>query len=219
MQQSKHNLQMCLAAYIFCNIAGGGMDTSNEKRNRKIRYTKMVLRDSLMELMQTKSILRITVKDLCDTADICRTTFYAHYKDQYDLLKQIEEETIAYFEDMLNKFTAANSSQTKNRGNREMVEEVLRHIVNNAGLIRVLLGENGSADFHNKIYSRITLKMKKLDTHHGDKDKNTKENLFYSVFMINGAINLIQFWLKDSMDVSVPELAKMLVNLTRELWQ
>lgn len=210
---------MCLVLDSFCNIAGGGMDTSNEKRNRKIRYTKMVLRDSLMELMKTKSILRITVKDLCDTADICRATFYAHYKDQYDLLKQVEEETLAYFEDMLNKFTIANNCQSKNRGNRQMVEEVLQHIVSNANLIRVLLGENGSADFHNKIYSRITLKMKKLDTHHDGKDPDTKENLFYSIFMINGAINLIQFWLKDNMEVSVPELANMLVKLTRELWQ
>jgi AcrR family transcriptional regulator len=210
---------MCLVLYDFCNIVGGGMDTSNEKRNRKIRYTKMVLRKSLMELMKIKSILRITVKDLCDKADICRATYYAHYKDQYDLLKQVEEETIAYFEDMLNKFTIANNCQNNNRGNRQMVEEVLHHIVDNADLIGVLLGENGSADFHNKIYSRITLKMQKLDKHLYDKVPDTKKNIFYSVFMINGAINLIQFWLKDNMDVTVPELAKMLVTLTRELWQ
>ena len=62
-----------------------------KKDNRKVRYTKMVTRDSLMELMKTRSILNIAVKDICDLADISRSTFYDHYKDQFDLLRQIED--------------------------------------------------------------------------------------------------------------------------------
>jgi hypothetical protein len=55
------------------------------------------LRNSLIELMKKKSILRITAKEIYDAADIGRTTFYAHYRDPYDLLDQIESETIAHF--------------------------------------------------------------------------------------------------------------------------
>ncbi|HCA30580.1 MAG TPA: TetR/AcrR family transcriptional regulator, partial [Ruminococcaceae bacterium] len=64
------------------------------KESRKTRYTRMVLQDSLLELMKNKPISKITIKELCETADINRTTFYAHYRDQYDLLRTIEGETL-----------------------------------------------------------------------------------------------------------------------------
>ena len=57
------------------------------KMDRKTRYTRMVLQDSLIELMKEKPISKITIKELCEKADINRTTFYAHYTDQYDLLR------------------------------------------------------------------------------------------------------------------------------------
>ena len=66
------------------------------KENRKTRYTKMVLQNSLFELMEKKPIEKITIKELCENADINRTTFYAHYSDQYDLLAKIENETISW---------------------------------------------------------------------------------------------------------------------------
>jgi AcrR family transcriptional regulator len=59
------------------------MENNQVKTNRKIRYTRMVLRESLMELMKTKAISDISIKEICAAADISRSTFYAHYKDQY----------------------------------------------------------------------------------------------------------------------------------------
>ena len=34
--------------------------------DRRVKYTKMVLRESLIKLLQKKPISRITVKELCD---------------------------------------------------------------------------------------------------------------------------------------------------------
>ena len=68
-----------------------------DKQDRRVRYTKMVLRDSLLELMQTAPINKITVKDICERADVNRGTFYLHYQDPYDLMHQIENELIDEF--------------------------------------------------------------------------------------------------------------------------
>jgi len=111
--------------------------------NRKIRYSKMVIRDSLIELMKTKSILNVSIKDICELADISRSTFYAHYKDQYDLLRHIEEETLAYFEDMLNRYKDKHSKKET----AQMVEEMLTYMANNGNSIQVLLSENGDLAF------------------------------------------------------------------------
>ncbi|WP_306663957.1 TetR/AcrR family transcriptional regulator [Robertmurraya korlensis] len=66
----------------------------NSKLDRRKRYTKMVLKESLMNLLKQKPISSITIKEVCELADINRSTFYAHYSDQYELLYSIEEEFI-----------------------------------------------------------------------------------------------------------------------------
>lgn len=62
------------------------------KGNRRILYTKKVIKESLIELLQHKKIHEVTVTDICKKANINRGTFYTHYKDAYDLLKSIEDE-------------------------------------------------------------------------------------------------------------------------------
>jgi AcrR family transcriptional regulator len=68
------------------------MEKSERKNDRRVRYTKTALKQSLLELMRDRPIEKITVKDICEKADINRGTFYAHYTDPYDLLTQIEDE-------------------------------------------------------------------------------------------------------------------------------
>jgi len=184
----------------------------DKKENRKSRYSKMVIRESLMELMKEKSILGVSVKDICDLADISRSTFYDHYKDQYDLLKQIEDETLAYFEDMLNNY---KDKQTK-KETSQMVEEMLTYIANNGNTIHVLLSENGDLGFQKKLLYHFI--MHNQITKYFSENQQSKETMpYYSVFLVHGSIGLIQHWLKDNMTMPIPQLAKMLMKWTEHL--
>jgi len=180
-----------------------------KKENRKSRYTKMVIRESLTELMKKKSILSVSVKDICDLADISRSTFYDHYKDQYDLLKQIEDETLAYFEDMLNNY---KDRQTK-KETGQMVEEMLTYIANNGNTIHVLLSENGDLGFQKKLLYHFIM-HNQITKYFSENQQSEEAKPYYSVFMVHGAIGLIQHWLKDNMKMPVPQLAKMLMKWT-----
>ena len=178
-----------------------------QNENRKIRYTKMVLRDSLMELMTTQSILSVSIKDICERADISRSTFYAHYKDQYDLLRQIEEETLGYFEDMLNKYKDKHSKKET----AQMLEEMLTYIANNGNSIQVLLSENGDLSFQKKLFQHFT-NHNLVTKYFSEKQQDDETKMYYSVFLINGYIGLVQHWLKTNMSIPVPQLAKMLLK-------
>ena len=46
------------------------------KTDRRVRRTKALLLQGLMQLMETKDIKDISVKELADLADINRGTFY-----------------------------------------------------------------------------------------------------------------------------------------------
>jgi AcrR family transcriptional regulator len=175
--------------------------------NRKTRYTRMVLRDSLIELMAQKPITKITIKEICENADVNRTTFYAHYQDQYDLLLQIEEETLVYFDDMLNKY----NNKLNKREVIEMLEKMLHYIASNHNSIQVLLSENGDIGFQKKVFKRFAqheLVLKYL----AEEKFEEKTTGYYYVYVINGSVGLIQHWLKNNMDMPVPELARILVR-------
>lgn len=65
------------------------------KMDRRIEKTKESIRAAFVELRAKKALERITVKELCGLARINKSTFYAHYKDIYDLSEQIESEIIS----------------------------------------------------------------------------------------------------------------------------
>ena len=53
------------------------------KTDARVKYTKMVLKKALLELMQHKPVNKITVKEICERAELNRATFYAHYSVSY----------------------------------------------------------------------------------------------------------------------------------------
>jgi len=181
-----------------------------KNENRKVRYSKMVIRDSLMELMKSKSILKISVKDICDIADISRSTFYDHYKDQYDLLRQIEDESLSYLENLLNNY---NNKRSK-RDLIDMIENVLAYIMNN-NYVHVLLSEHGNIDFQKKLFKHFTL-QKQISGFFSGTMQDDETKAYYFVFVVNGTIGLIQHWIKNNMHIPVPKLAKMIFKWTEQ---
>jgi predicted DNA-binding protein YlxM (UPF0122 family) len=172
----------------------------------------MVIRESLMELMKSKSILSVSVKDICELADISRSTFYDHYKDQYDLLKQIEDETLAYFEDMLNRY----KDKQGRKDIYQMLEEMLTYIANNGSTIQVLLSEHGDIDFQKKLLYHFIM-HKQVIKYFSEKKMNEETKSYYSVFVVHGGIGLIHHWLKGKLTTPVPQLAKIMMKSTEDL--
>ncbi len=68
------------------------MNNEHTKESQRVRLTRRLLKESLFELLKNKSISKISVSELCVKAGINRTTFYAHYGSQYDVLQDIGKE-------------------------------------------------------------------------------------------------------------------------------
>ena len=60
-------------------------ETGTEKKeDRRVRRTKKLLSQGLIELMQQKQVKDITVRELADLVDVNRGTFYLYYRDIFD---------------------------------------------------------------------------------------------------------------------------------------
>ncbi|MGA2537168.1 MAG: TetR/AcrR family transcriptional regulator [Terracidiphilus sp.] len=67
-------------------------NASSRPVDRRVRHTRDVLGDALLELMQEKEFDEITVQHVLDRAGVGRSTFYAHYSDKNDLfLSDVED--------------------------------------------------------------------------------------------------------------------------------
>lgn len=58
----------------------------SEKKDRRTRKTRQILRDALLKLLKQKRYEDISVQDIIAQADVARSTFYVHYVDKDDLL-------------------------------------------------------------------------------------------------------------------------------------
>lgn len=176
------------------------------KLDRKTRYTRMVLQDSLIELMREKPINKITIKELCEKADVNRTTFYAHYTDQYDLLRKIEDEALSWAKDTFNTIIAADENETI-----KGLEGICQYIVENSKHLQVLMSEQGDIGFQKQLFTLLyqLWGMPSSARHNGDAD--IKE--LYFVFAVNGSVGLIQHWLKNGLNQSAKEIAHVIYNM------
>ncbi len=65
------------------------MEKKIKKEDRRVRYTKQIIKESFLELLKKSSFAKITVTQLCRLAEINRGTFYLHYYDMDDVLDDV----------------------------------------------------------------------------------------------------------------------------------
>lgn len=177
--------------------------------DKRIRYTKLFLKESLIRLMQAKPISRITVKELCEEAEINRATFYAHYQDQYDLLQQTEQELI----DDVNRCIDALVESPNEDRLKQVTLEIIKIIDANLDCVRVLWGRNGDMKFQEKMTQIFHDQFIRLLPENGEENRLEKE--FTYIYTINGCIGIIRQWIFDDHDHVSPEaLTSMILRIS-----
>ncbi|KOY80552.1 TetR/AcrR family transcriptional regulator [Lysinibacillus macroides] len=66
----------------------------SKKLDPRVRRTRQLLRDALVELIDEQGYEKITVQDITQRATLNRATFYLHYRDKLDLLYQSSAEIL-----------------------------------------------------------------------------------------------------------------------------
>ena len=58
------------------------------KNESKYFNTAIKMDEALLSLLEKKDFEYITIKEICDIAGVNRSTFYLHYENTYDLLRE-----------------------------------------------------------------------------------------------------------------------------------
>jgi AcrR family transcriptional regulator len=178
------------------------------KTDRRVLYTKMFLKESLLELMKEKPVDKITPTELCRKAEINRNTFYAHYYSTRDVLEEIEVEFSTQIIDSLsNRFSAENIDIS------QMLNEICHIIYEKRDFCKILLSENGDSAF----FERIIMIGKSVIIDGWRKEgvdlSDDQMDMFFSYIVI-GSVALIRKWAASDMKNTPAEIATLLERAT-----
>lgn len=181
---------------------------ANTGENRRVRYTKQVLRETFLELLLEKPASEITVTEICAKADVNRTTFYLHYDDVFDLLHKIED---TFFDAMV----SAIDHYYGNGGRYASMVPVYETVAENGMLCEALFGKFGDDTF---LKCCCEIQKDKMVTFLKQTYPNESNQTLESMrcYVMNGCMGVIKNWVYSGMQGNPVQLAKLADRLSAQ---
>ncbi len=177
-----------------------------EREDKRVRRTKKLLRQALTRLMMQKEFQSITVTDVVREADINRGTFYAHYRDVYDLRERIESEMISDFRSMLDGIRR-NSPASLHPVLRRTVE----YLEENREVVIGLIGAGSVDGFRTKL-------IRIIEEYYTGADRKKDLEAGYSArFIATGVIGALEKWLLEPQPINKAEMSALMERLLAPL--
>ncbi len=170
----------------FQNKCCFGGNMVKKKENRKIQYTKRVIKESFLELVKAKDFRQITVKEITELADINRATFYAHYENCEALTREIEVEMAQEVINALDKLYSSANYET------EVVTALFDAIANKQEMCMWMLDDHVTG-YGNKLiyeYARNTC----LQRWKEQGNLNDTQAEAFLIYIYSGAMGYLKNW-------------------------
>lgn len=178
--------------------------------NRRVKITKKMMKEALIDLLNQRPLEKITVTEICKIADVNRSTFYSYYEDIRALMLEIEDEVLEHvtvYSENFNDYTDERML--------EVFEEFFDYVKDNAKIFRVLLVQQDNSNFNRRMLDTIMEKYKmSLEC------KGVFTTKYTYIYSVSGVIGIMGEWINSEFSLSSKELAKMVwqmcVKATRD---
>jgi AcrR family transcriptional regulator len=156
------------------------------------------MHNALITLLNKKDFELITVKEICELAEVNRSTFYLHYDNSYDLLKETIE---AVYKDFFSRFSddGYREINLKEKSDEELflitpnyLMPYLEFVEDNRKLFFIMYEKNemiGADKTYEKWFKEI---FGPILTRFG---VSQEEQPFIMIFYLKGIIGIINEWL------------------------
>ncbi|MBO0999262.1 TetR/AcrR family transcriptional regulator C-terminal domain-containing protein [Bacillus sp. SD075] len=186
------------------------MSNNNNGIDRRIRKSKMALKEALLSLMQNKDFREISITDIVELADLNRGTFYKHYQYKEELLEEVMEDVISdliisYREPYKNVETFTIKELTAS------VIKIFEHVANYANIYPLILKSNAWPTLLERICNELKkLPLEDLEDYHPNPKINTELASSYQAYAILG---MIIEWVNTGFKYSADYMAEQLLEI------
>lgn len=171
------------------------------KENQRIMLTKKLLKNALIEMLQSDSLYHISIRELCEKSGINRSTFYKYYGSQFDLLAEMEQ-------DLLNDIKL--SLVEDNTPNPKVLGQLLKYIEKNIEFVRLLFNSSVDPEFAGRLFSMP--QIQKMIKQMLDPELSPAEYEYVSCFNIYGAYKMVLIWINKEERESPEWLAEFIIR-------
>lgn len=178
------------------------------KTDARIRYTRMVIKNSFIELLKERPVNRVTVKDVCDMAEINRATFYKHYTDCFDLLEKIEDEMILELQQLV--------QESQNKNIAIVFNKMFKKIKEGGTLYITIASNHGDSTFPNRILNMFYEQAYPFFESQSPNTSKQKQEWDY-YFLANGCAGILSHWINNGMKENTKELSEYISQLINKV--
>ena len=186
------------------------------KNESKYFNTAVKMDKALIKLLEKKDFEYITIKEICEIAGVNRSTFYLHYENTADLLK----ETTQYITDgFLACFSVDTKSIAYQYNNCELKDLVfvtpeyltpyLTYIKENQRIFKTSLKHIGSMNF-DKVYNKMLEFIFNPVLERFSFPKSDRE--YVMKFYLTGITAIVMEWLKNNCHESIEEISRIIIQ-------
>ena len=179
-------------------------EKQGRKMDRRTRYTRNAVKDSLLELLRHGPFEKVTVAALCRQAEITRATFYLHYDDLTAVVEELVEDALQISEAnssgadlMENLYQLARAETLEELRQCNDLFPACQRVADEAKYLPLLEDDTLAPFIIRKIYLTEREKASTLYTEHTNLTPQEAELIFlhdiYGAFFLNRAMK----WKKD----------------------
>jgi AcrR family transcriptional regulator len=177
----------------------------------RVRRTRKLLQQALLQVTIEKGFANVTVQDIAERAMVNRSTFYRHYLDKYDLLKEYMEQLYALTPSQDKLVSADEPDQPP-----AWLVGILTHVQLNADFYRVMLGAKGDPAFCAQSFRQFIEKQLReiVPSESVQTDPRTPPVQLRVSYLAHAGIGAIVWWLENDQPCTPEQLAVWLDQLT-----
>lgn len=169
----------------------------------RVRYTRMIIERSFLELLKQKPVSKITVTELCELAQINRATFYKHYLDVQDLMEQLENQL---FDEIRSVFGAEEVEL------KPFLLKMLHYTSIEREKYMALGGENGDPNLMTKTFLVCYESAYPIMQQNMPGMQESERQMLYH-FLSQGAGGVLTWWIRDGMQQSPEVIAQFILGV------
>lgn len=173
----------------------------------RVRYTRMIIEESFLELLSEKPLSRVTVTELCQRAELNRATFYKHYLDIPDLMEKLEEQLF----DQLRRLFADHAASFDN-----FLPDALALIRRNKDKFSILSSRNGDPELMGKAFMVCYERAYPLLTQNPIDLSEEKRLMLYN-FLSYGSGGVLNQWMSGGMKETDEEISRFILTLCGQI--
>ncbi len=174
--------------------------TSQKKEDPRAVRSKKMFKEALLELLvENPSLSQLTVQKIARRAELNRATFYLHYEDITDLLRQMTNELMEELSDKLDVLVHADFIE-----NEDYLIRFLDYIYENRKYLGVLFEQT---NFEQKLFALLA---DRIQSRRARKQKILRPNQVANEIYAASLMGVIKWWLTDGNEYSTEYMAKQI---------